>query len=69
MEKIFNLTPRELEVLNLFKVGLTSKQIAKQFGRSKKTIDQHNMNLRAKLHDARNIREALYTAYKFKLIE
>ena len=69
MEKIFNLTKRELEILNLYKTGKTSKEIADLFGRSKKTIDQHNMNLRAKLHDARNIREALYTAYKFKLIE
>ena len=69
MKKVFNLTKRELEILNLYKTGLTSKEIADKFGRSKKTIDQHNMNLRAKLYDSPNIRKALFIAYKYKLID
>lgn len=69
MSKLFNLTPRELEVLKLYKTGKTSKDIALLFGRSIRTIGEHNRRLRAKLNDSKNIRTALFVAEKYKILD
>ena len=43
------LTPREVEVLRGLARGETAKQIARQFGLSPKTVDNHIQNLYAKI--------------------
>lgn len=45
----YNLTPREVEVLNLCKKGLTKKEIAEKLYRSVSTIDTHVRNIYEKL--------------------
>ena len=69
MKAIFKLTRRELEVLKLYNIGRNSKQIAKELDISFRTAENHNQNARAKLDDAKNIREALYTANKHGLLD
>jgi DNA-binding NarL/FixJ family response regulator len=44
------LTPRELEVLQLFAEGRSTKQIALHLGLSAKTIETHRMQMMKKLH-------------------
>jgi len=48
-KKSFNLTPREIEVCNLVKGGLTSKDISNLLNISYRTIDKHRKNIRHKL--------------------
>ncbi|MBU0573571.1 MAG: helix-turn-helix transcriptional regulator, partial [Candidatus Margulisbacteria bacterium] len=43
------LTPREVEVANLVKMGLTSRDIAKQLGLTKRAVEFHRDSLRRKL--------------------
>jgi len=47
--KYLNFTPKELEIANLVKQGFTTKEIAKLFAVSKKTIDVHRDNIRKKI--------------------
>ena len=44
-----NLSPTELQVANLIKVGKTNKEIASILNRSLNTIQSHRFNLRKKL--------------------
>lgn len=44
-----NLTLREVEVLKALCCGLTAKEIAAQFERSTRTIEEHRINLKRKL--------------------
>ena len=44
-----NLTPREVDVLKAVCCGLTAKEIAAQFERSTRTIEEHLVNLKRKL--------------------
>jgi len=48
-KKSFNLTPREIEVCNLVKGGLTSKDISNLLNISYRTIEKHRKNIRHKL--------------------
>lgn len=69
MKNIFNLTPRELEVLKLYDIGRNSKAISKELGISFRTVETHNQNFRVKLYDAKNVRVALHTARKHGLLD
>lgn len=48
-KKSFKLTPREIEVCNLVKGGLTSKDISNLLNISYRTIEKHRKNIRHKL--------------------
>ena len=52
-KKIAQLTPRELEVLQLVAEGKTNKETASELGISIKTVEKHREHLSAKLdlHD------------------
>ena len=69
MKKVFNLTKRELEVLKMYDKGYTTGEISKKLGISKKTGENHNRNLRMKLHDSKSIVKALSVARKFGLLD
>ena len=47
-ERLARLTPREHEVLNQLLQGASSKEIAKQFGLSPRTVDVHRKNILVK---------------------
>lgn len=44
-----DLTPRELEVLQLIAGGLTQRQVAQRLWLSPRTVDAHMVSVRAKL--------------------
>lgn len=46
--KIFSLTPKEIEICNLVKGGLTSKDIADLLDISYRTVEKHRRNIRRK---------------------
>jgi PAS domain S-box-containing protein len=48
-KKSFKLTPREIEVCNMVKGGLTSKDISNHLNISYRTIEKHRKNIRQKL--------------------
>lgn len=48
-EKRVNLTPREIEVCNLIKGGLTNKDISKLLNISRRTVEKHRENIRQKM--------------------
>ncbi|OGS47843.1 MAG: hypothetical protein A3J79_14555 [Elusimicrobia bacterium RIFOXYB2_FULL_62_6] len=48
-ERSRRLTPREIEICNMVKEGLTSKEIADLIGASVQTVDKHRKNIRKKL--------------------
>ena len=43
------LTPREIEICNMIKSGLTTKEISNFLNSSSQTIDKHRKNIRKKL--------------------
>ncbi|MBI4844056.1 MAG: response regulator transcription factor [Nitrospirae bacterium] len=43
------LTPKEIEVCNMIRNGLTSKEIGNQLNLSVQTINKHRKNIRKKL--------------------
>ena len=45
----YNLTPQQIEIANLIKLGKTNKQIASIIGLSIKTVEFHRTNIRKKL--------------------
>ena len=45
----YNLTPQQIEIANLIKLGKTNKEIAAIIGLSIKTIESHRTNIRKKL--------------------
>ena len=45
----FNLTPKEIEVCNMIRSGLTTKEMSELLNLSSKTLDQHRKNIRRKL--------------------
>ena len=62
------LTPRELEVLNLAKLGYSNKQIALMFGISDQTIKNHFMAIYDKL-GVLNRAQAVYVSLRDGLID
>lgn len=62
------LTNRELDILNLVKLGFANKQIAIQFNSAKQTIKNHMVNILRKL-DARDRAHAVYIAMHKGLIK
>lgn len=61
----YNLTPREVEVLELLSIGKTYKQIADQLFVSDKTIKKHIENIYNKLH-VNSKMEAVFLAQKYE---
>jgi len=49
MDKTLNLTPREIEICNMIKGGMTSKDISKLLNISSQTVERHRKNIRRKL--------------------
>lgn len=49
MDKTLNLTPREIEICNMIKGGMTSKDISKLLNISPQTVERHRKNIRHKL--------------------
>ena len=47
--KYLNLTPKELQIANLIKQGKHTREIAKIFNLSKRTIESHRDHIRRKL--------------------
>jgi len=48
-EKNLNLTPREIEICNMVKGGLTSKDISNLLSISYRTVEKHRRNIRQKI--------------------
>ena len=61
------LTPRELEMLQMISEGRTNNQMAEALGISVKTVERHRTNLMVKLN-ARNLVELIRVAMKHGLI-
>lgn len=62
-----NLTPRELEILQLMNRGNGRQAVAKQLGVSTDTYDKHTRSIRAKLQVETNL-EALRTARAARVV-
>jgi len=62
-----NITSRELEILQLIALGLTSQEISKRLFISKNTVETHRKNLLAKLN-VKNTASLLKFAYKKGLV-
>ncbi|MBN1223334.1 MAG: PAS domain S-box protein [Candidatus Aminicenantes bacterium] len=60
-----NLSPREIEISNMIKAGMTSKDISKLLSISSQTVEKHRKNIRHKLGIVR--RRVNLTAYLRKL--
>jgi DNA-binding NarL/FixJ family response regulator len=66
-QKKFNLSSRELDVLNLMSEGLTNKEIANRLYVSHNTIKSHTSNIYSKL-DVERRTQAIQKAIEFELI-
>jgi DNA-binding CsgD family transcriptional regulator/PAS domain-containing protein len=47
--KYLNLTPKEIQIVNMIKIGYPSKKIAKIMKISPRTVDTHRKNIRSKI--------------------
>ena len=47
--KYLNLTPKEIQIVNMIKIGYQSKKIAKIMKISPRTVDTHRKNIRSKI--------------------
>lgn len=63
----FDLTNRELEILELVLSGLTNKEIAEKLKKSKRTIETHRFNLMRKM-EVKNLLELSKKAQEYDLI-
>ncbi len=63
----FDLTNKELRVLELVLSGLTNKQISEKLANSKRTIETHRFNLMRKM-EVKNLMDLSKKAQEFKLV-
>ena len=63
----FDLTNKELQVLELVLSGLTNKQISEKLQNSKRTIETHRFNLMRKM-DVKNLIDLSKKAQEFQLV-
>ncbi|MBC6996946.1 response regulator transcription factor [Cytophaga sp. FL35] len=63
----FELTNKELQILELVLSGLTNKQISEKLQNSKRTVETHRFNLMRKM-DVKNLIDLSKKAQKFNLI-
>jgi DNA-binding CsgD family transcriptional regulator len=66
-ERPFDLTPRELTVLELLAAGRTNRNIAEELFLSRRTVDMHVRNILAKLNAANRV-EAAGMAHELGLV-
>lgn len=66
-KKPTHLTPREIEILKEMQIGATTKQIAKVFGISAYTVNQHLRNIYSKL-GVHNKMEAVQAGRQLRVI-
>lgn len=62
-----NLTPREIQILECLKEGLTNKEIGNKIYISANTVKKHLESIRTKL-SAKNRTQAIYRAATFCLV-
>ena len=62
-----NITPRELEILDLLSRGLSSKEIAEKLFISPHTVEYHRRQMFKKT-DSRNIAELIGNAYRLGIL-
>ncbi len=68
LERFRQLTPREIEVLNLTTKGLTNKDIARQLGISPRTVENHRARMMEKM-GAGNLAELCHMASGLSTLE
>lgn len=66
-ETPFDLTSKELQILELVLSGLTNKQISEKLEKSKRTIETHRFNLMRKM-EVKNLIDLSKKAQQFNLI-
>lgn len=62
----FNLTKKEIEILNLVLLGKTNKEISEELNKSKRTVETHRFNLMKKMN-VKNLIELSSKAKEFDL--
>ena len=65
--KPFDLTTKEIQVLEMVLSGLTNKQIAEKLQNSKRTVETHRFNLMRKM-EVKNLMDLSKKAQEFKLV-
>lgn len=63
----FDLTSKELQILELILTGLTNKQISEKLQNSKRTIETHRFNLMKKM-EVKNLIDLSKKAQEFQLV-
>lgn len=63
----FDLTARELEILELVLSGLTNKEISQKLNKSKRTVETHRFNLMRKM-EVKNLMELSRKAREYQLV-
>ena len=63
----FDLTSKELQILELILSGLTNKQISEKLANSKRTVETHRFNLMRKM-DVKNLIDLSKKAQEFNLV-
>lgn len=63
----FDLTKKEIQVLELVLSGLTNKQISEKLQNSKRTVETHRFNLMRKM-DVKNLMDLSKKAQEFNLV-
>ncbi len=66
-DNTFDLTGKELQILELVLSGLTNKEISEKLGKSKRTIETHRFNLMRKM-DVKNLIDLSKKAQQYHLI-
>ncbi len=67
VENRFDLTGKELQILELVLSGLTNKEISEKLGKSKRTVETHRFNLMRKM-DVKNLIDLSKKTQQYGLI-